>query len=236
MTDVQFATANGNLPGHLATPATAAPWPGVVVIMDAVGLSADIRSHADRLAGAGYLALAPDLYARGGRRKCVSATIKASRRGVGPAYADIEGARRFLADHDDCTGRVGIIGFCMGGGFALMCALAGGYNASAVNYGFVPDNIDDRLSAGDPCPIVGSFGKRDLIARGHPARLEAALATAGVPHDIKTYDGVGHSFMNKLAPKPVNPILRVTGFGYSEEVTADAYRRILAFFDQHLRG
>src|SRR4051794_29118492 len=158
MTDVQFATANGDrLPGYLATPPTAGPWPAVVVIMDALGLSPDIRSHADRLADAGYLALAPDLYARGGRRKCVTATVKASRSGVGPAFADIEGARRYLIDHENCTGRVGIIGFCMGGGFALLCSLDGGYNASSVNYGFVPEDIGDRLAGGDPCPIVGSF-------------------------------------------------------------------------------
>jgi carboxymethylenebutenolidase len=235
MTDVHFATANGDLPGHLATPVTAGPWPGVVVIMDAVGLSADIRSQADRLADAGYLALAPDLFARGGRRKCVAAAIRASRSGSGPAYADIEGARRFLLDQDGCTGRVGIIGFCMGGAFALMCALTGDYNASSVNYGFVPEDIDHRLDQGESCPIVGSFGKRDFILRGHPARLETALTAAGVPHDIKTYDGVGHSFMNKLAPRPLNPLLRVTGFGYSEDATNDAYRRIHAFFEEHLR-
>lgn len=236
MPTVQLRTEHDELPGYLATPTGTGPWPGVVVVMDAVGLSADIRAQADRVAREGYLALAPDLYSRGGRRKCVSATIRASRTGTGPAYADIDAARRFLIERKDCTGRVGIIGFCMGGGFALMCGLTGDYAASSVNYGFVPDDIDDRLGNGDPCPIVGSFGKRDLVLRGHPARLEEALTTAAVPHDIKTYGRVGHSFMNKLAPRPLNPLLRVTGFGYDEASTADAYRRIFAFFDEHLRG
>lgn len=236
MPDVLIPTESGELPGHLAVPSTSGPWPGVVVIMDAVGLSADIRRQADKLADNGYLALAPDLYARGGRLRCITATMRASRSGSGAAYADIDATRRLLADRDDCTGRVGIIGFCMGGGFALMCGLSGDFGASSVNYGFVPDDIDERLSAGDMCPVVGSFGKRDPILRGHPARFEAALDRAGVPHDIKEYDGVGHSFLNQFPVGPLKPLLRVTGFNYDEDVAADAWRRIFAFFDEHLRS
>jgi carboxymethylenebutenolidase len=235
--DVTFATANGDLPGYLAFPSSAGPWPGVVVVMDALGLSDDIRAQAERLAQSGYLALAPDLFARGGRMRCVTATIRASRSGTGPAYADIEGARQFLADHNDCTGRIGIIGFCMGGGFALMTGLSGDYGASSVNYGFVPDDIDERLAAGDMCPVVGSFGKRDVILRGHAQRFDDALTRAGVEHDVKEYPGVGHSFLNKLpGNRLMQPLLRVTGFGYDQEVASDAWRRILTFFDTHLRS
>src|SRR4051812_7772347 len=153
--------------------------------MDAVGLSDDIRQQADRLAAAGYLALAPDLFARGGRMRCVAAAVKAARTGVGPAYDDIDAAHRHLVGRDDCTGRIGIIGFCMGGGFAMMSALSGNFAASSVNYGFVPDDIDDR--AADSCPVVGSFGERDWTLRGHPQRLERALTEAGVEHDVKEY-------------------------------------------------
>jgi carboxymethylenebutenolidase len=234
--DVRFSTGADELPGYLAVPSSPGPWPGVVVIMDALGLSRDIRQQADHLAAEGYLALAPDLYARGGRVRCITSTMRASRSGTGPAYNDIDGARRFLVDRDDCTGKVGIIGFCMGGGFALMCAFGAGFGASAVNYGFVPDNIDERLAAADTCPIVGSFGKRDMILRGHPARLEAALTKAGVAHDIKEYDGVGHSFLNKFPVGPFAPLLRVTGFNYDEDIAADAWHRILTYFDTYLRG
>ena len=86
MPDVRYPTDEGELPGYLAVPVSAPPWPGVVVIMDALGLSQDIRQQADRLAAAGYLALAPNLYARGGRLRCITATMRASRSGVGPAY------------------------------------------------------------------------------------------------------------------------------------------------------
>jgi carboxymethylenebutenolidase len=233
--DVRFRTDADELPGYLSTPSGAGPSPGVIVIMDALGMTADLRNNTDHIATHGYVALAPDLYARGGRLRCTAATLRASRQGVGPAYADIDAARRFLAQREDCTGRVGIIGFCMGGGFALLCGLSGDYGASSVNYGFVPDNIDDRLDAGDMCPVVGSFGKRDRILRGHPARLETALTRAGVEHDIKEYEGVGHSFLNRFKVGPLGPLLRVTGFNYDADVAADAWQRIFAFFDEHLR-
>jgi carboxymethylenebutenolidase len=109
----------------------------VVVIQDALGLSDDIREQADRLAAAGYLALAPDLYSGRGLR-CVLATLRASRSGEGSAYADIEAARRHLVEREDCTGRVGVIGFCMGGGFALLSAPRYDFAAASVNYGEVP--------------------------------------------------------------------------------------------------
>ena len=235
MGDVRYPTSDGELPGYLAVPGGDGPWPGVVVIMDALGLSRDIRSQADRLAGEGYLALAPNFYARGGLLRCVSAVIRASRSGVGQAYDDIAGARSWLAARDDCTGRVGVIGFCMGGGFALLCAPGGEFAVSSVNYGFVPDDIDDRL-AGGTCPIVGSYGQRDPLLRGHPQRLEAALTRAGITHDVKEYPGVGHSFLNRFPVGPLGPLLRVAGLGYDEAVAQDAWQRILAFFAQELRG
>ena len=235
MAEVHFPTADGSLPGYLATPAVGSPpWPSVVVIMDAAGLSDDLRLQADRLAAAGYLALAPDLYGRGGIFRCVTATLRASRSGVGPAYDDIEAARRFLLDHSDSTDRVGVIGFCMGGGFALVSALGGTFDVSSVNYGFVPDDIDTRVGVGT-CPIVGSYGKRDWTLRGHPQRLQSALDTAGVTADIKEYDGVGHSFLNRFNVGPLTPLLRVSGFGYDHDVAEDAWTRILRFFNDHLR-
>jgi carboxymethylenebutenolidase len=234
MTDLSISTSSGTIPGYLAKPVGSGPWPGVVVIMDALGLSADIRSQADRLATEGYLALAPDLYGRGGMLRCVRATMRASRSGHGQAYDDIDAARRMLADRDDCTGRIGVIGFCMGGAFALLTAPLKTFAASSVNYGIVPGDIDDRVADG-ACPIVGSYGRRDPVCRGHAARLTTALENAGVPHDIKEYADVGHSFLNKLPTGPLGPLVRIAGFGYDDDVAADAWSRILAFFGDHLR-
>ena len=119
MPDISYPASSADLRGYLALPRGTGPWPGVVLIQDAFGLSDDIREQADRLAAAGYLALAPDLYS-GRRLRCVLATLQAPRSGRRAAYEDIEAARRPFIEREDCTGRVGIIGFCMGGGFALL--------------------------------------------------------------------------------------------------------------------
>src|SRR3954451_7203449 len=104
----------GEVKDHLATPPVGTgPGPGVVVLHEAFGLNDDIRQQADRLAAAGYLAGAPGLYSAGGAWRCIRATFRAAMAGHGKAFDDIEAARAWLAGRDDCTGRVGVIGFCM---------------------------------------------------------------------------------------------------------------------------
>src|ERR1700722_13124604 len=123
MPDTTIPAADGTpLKAYLAIPAGAGPRPGVVVIQDALGLTRAIREHADRLASDGFLAVAPDLSSRGGRLRCVQATMRSLFSGQGQACDDIERSRRWLLGRGDCSGRVGVIGFCMGGGFALMTA------------------------------------------------------------------------------------------------------------------
>jgi len=92
MGEVQIP-APRRLRGYLATPASRGPWPGVVVLHDAVGMTPDLRAQAEWLAGAGYLAVAPDLYSWGGKLCCVVSTIKDIARGRGPAFDDVDAAR-----------------------------------------------------------------------------------------------------------------------------------------------
>lgn len=209
------------------------PWPGVVVLHEVFGLTDDVRQHADRLAAAGYLAIAPDLYSAGGIRRCLRATFRALNRGEGPAFTDIEAARRFLAGREDCTGRIGVLGFCMGGGFALAGATRG-FDAAAPNYGFLPEDAE-RVLAG-ACPVVASYGRRDVALRGAAERLEDILTGHGVPNDVHEYPDAGHSFLNHHNAGPLTALLKVVGVGYHQPSAEDAWGRILRFLDRHLRA
>ncbi len=233
MPDTTYPAASADeLRAYLALPRGAGPWPGVVVIQDALGLSDDIRGQADLLAASGYLAVAPDLYSGRGIR-CVLATMSASRSGRGAAYGDIDAARQWLTERGDCTGRVGVIGFCMGGAFALLSAPKYEFAAASVNYGEVPENAVERLRGA--CPIVASYGGRDLTLRGRAERLEEALTELEVPHDVKEYDAAGHSFMNRINAGPgFGTVLSLTRFNYHHPSSEDAWGRILDFFETHL--
>jgi carboxymethylenebutenolidase len=130
---------------------------------------------------------------------------------------------------------VGIIGFCMGGGFAVLSAPRFDFAAASVNYGEVPKDAVKRLRGA--CPIVASYGKRDPSLRGRAHRLEQALTELGVPHDIKEYPDAGHSFMNRINVGPfLAPAVRMVAFSYHQPSAEDAWRRILTLFDRHLRS
>lgn len=231
--DTTVPTITGDRIGaYLAEPhpasSSAGPWPGVVVIHDAFGITDDIKTITERFATAGYLALAPNLYSRGGPR-CVKSVFRAMLAGTGQAFDDIDAARGMLADRPDCTGNVGVVGFCMGGGFALVAATKG-FDAAAPYYGQLPK---DMSILDDACPVVASFGKKDPSLRGAADKLRAKLADTGVPHDVVEYPNAGHGFANRLAG-PLNALAKVTGFGYCHEESEDAWRRVLTFFSRNM--
>ncbi len=225
-------TVDEHLDGYLALPTGAGPWPGVVVLPEAFGLNDDIRRVADRFAGEGYVAFAPALYSL----RCVRrAFAELSSGEPGPVGARIEASRAWLAGRDDSTGRVGVAGFCLGGGFALLSAPRYDFDAAAVNYGSVP--ADARTVLRGSCPIVASYGGRDRAFRPHVARLRDALEANATPHDLEVYPGAGHSFLNEQRlPGPASSVLHKLGFGHDPEAAADAWRRIFAFFADHLAG
>src|SRR4029453_11507010 len=109
---------------------------------------------------AGYVAVAVDLYSAGGAFRCVKGVFQALLSGKGKAFDDIEAARVYTAGRDDCTGKVGVVGFCQGGGFALLTAQRG-FDASAPNYGMLPKDLDGVLEGA--CPMVVSYGKKDRL-------------------------------------------------------------------------
>ncbi|HWG13482.1 MAG TPA: dienelactone hydrolase family protein [Streptosporangiaceae bacterium] len=238
MPDLPYPGDGGVVHGYLAVPGgpgTAPPserWPGVVVIHEAFGLTEAIRQQADRLASEGFLAFAPDLYVGKSWVRCVRGAIQQLRAQSGPAFTAIESARAWLASRPDCSGTTGVIGFCMGGAFALLCAPRDGFAAVSINYGHVPADVEVALEGG--CPVVGSFGAKDPMGVKPPDRLEQALTALGVPHDIKVYPEAGHRFMNK-PPGALAPLAEAARMGYHETAAEDSWRRILAFFHDHLR-
>jgi carboxymethylenebutenolidase len=240
MVDVDIPTTHGELPAYLAVPTSPGPWPGVVVIHDVMGMSHDLRRQTDWLAGMGYLAAAPDLY-RGGRKlACIRKIMRDARQRSGPTFDDIEAVRSWLTAHDDCTGRVGVIGYCMGGGFALMLAPSGGFCAASVNYGTASKDVYPESFLGAACPIVGSYGAKDRANPGTAQRLEQVLTAVRVDHDIKVYPEAGHSFLNDhdSADIPVHFAVLgwFTGSQFHEASANDARRRIVEFFDRHLKS
>jgi carboxymethylenebutenolidase len=104
-----------------------------------------------------------------------------------------------------------------------------------VNYGVLPRELDAALEGA--CPVVASYGGRDRGLRSAPAKLEAALTKAGIPHDVKSYPTAGHAFLNdaETGPRFLRPLLRVAGMGPEPEAAADAWQRIDRFFAEHLR-
>ncbi|RAY16287.1 dienelactone hydrolase family protein [Actinomadura craniellae] len=234
MADVTIPAGARELPGYLAVPDGEGPWPGVVVLFEAMGATADMRAATDRFAAHGYLAVLPDLYAGAPWLRCVRKAMRDMRAQRGPTYDHIEATRAWLAGRDDCTGAVGVAGFCMGGGFALVAAARYGFQAAADNYGILPRKPEEALRGA--CPIVASYGSADRSLPGAARKLERALTAAGVPHDVKEYPGTGHSFLTGyVPPAPLGPVAKVVfGMGKGGENAADGWDRIFAFFGEHV--
>ena len=231
MTTIEIDTPDGPIDALLNTPPGTGPWPGVVVIHDAFGYGPDKVATNERIAQAGYVAITPNMYARGGRIRCITRVMRELMTQRGRALDDILAARDHLQSLPDCTGQVGIAGFCMGGQFALVMSPKG-FGASAPFYGTpLPRHLSQTLEGA--CPIVGSYGARDPLGKGAPEHLRKVVADKQITNDIKVYPGAGHSFANTL---PAQPLLRIAGFGYDQAATDDAWSRVFAFFGEHLRA
>jgi carboxymethylenebutenolidase len=237
MPDLTIESTHGGstkLSGYIARPSPPGPWPGVVVMQEIWGMDDVLRRQCDRLAELGYLAIAPNLFSDGGAKRCLVATFRAMNRGQGKAFADIEAARQFLLSDPECTGKVGIIGFCMGGAFALVASTRG-FDVASDNYGALPRNLDNMLDGA--CPIVASYGGKDRLLPSNSAKtLEQTLTRLSIEHDVTVYPTAGHQFLNDAVNGPglLRPLLKVTNAGPEPEAAAAAWTRIEKFFAQHL--
>jgi carboxymethylenebutenolidase len=217
--------------GYLAIPPEPGPAPGLVVLHQAFGLDDDIRRITDRLASMGYLAVAPDLLA-GGRWRCLATLFRDVMRGRGPSVERAAEVVAWLSARADNTGKVGVIGFCLGGGLAYLLGAVDRVEVVAANYG-KPPPVSQMPGL---CPVVASYGARDRVFGRAAGTVERGLAAAGVAHDVKLYPGAGHGFMNQaeghgLLAALIRPLLAV---GYDREAAEDSWRRIDEFFNAHL--
>jgi carboxymethylenebutenolidase len=209
--------------GYLAEPDGSGPHPGIVVIHEAEGLSEHIKDITHRLAGAGYTALAVDLFTDRNRAVCMARYMAGQLSGAVNRYGieDLKTALTYLAKIESVDAqRMGAVGFCMGGSFAVAWACTDSrLKAIAPFYASNPRPLEavKRL-----CPVVGSYPEQDFTARSGRA-LDAALSEYGVVHDIKIYPGAHHSFFNEH------------GRAYDAAAAADSWRRMLSFFGERLR-
>jgi carboxymethylenebutenolidase len=224
-----------------AAPASAAGRPAIVVIHEAGGLGEHIKDVTNRLANLGYLALGVDLYTReggppplGDMRAVMSRLFSMS---DATALGDLSGAADFLGAREDCNGKVGCIGFCMGGRFTLLFACAGDRLDAAIDCwgGFVdkatpqerstpvrptpPLEIADRLS----CPLLAAIGAEDQNPSpelGEQLRERAAASGQEVKVDV--YEGAGHAFFADYRPS------------YRPDPAAKLWQEIVSFLTRHL--
>jgi carboxymethylenebutenolidase len=208
--------------GYLVLPDGAGPHPGVVVIHEAYGLEENIRGVTRRFAEAGYAALAVDLFTDRNRAICMARYMAGLLMGSVNRFGinDLKSALTYLAKLPEVNAqRMGAIGFCMGGAFAIAWACTDSrLKAIAPFYGSNPRPLEvvKRL-----CPVVASYPEADFTARGGRT-LDQALTRHGVEHDIKIYPGARHSFFNELRP------------AFDKQAADDAWRRVMSFFGERL--
>ena len=219
------------MPAYLTRPTNSQPLPALVFVFDAFGSGPEMKRVADDFAAEGYAVLMPDLFSRGSWFSCIRSLIKDVQRGAGRGVDDLTAARHWLAASQYVdSGHIGVIGFCMGGGFALLLANKGLFQVAAPFYGQAPGRLDGA------CPIVASYGGRDKMMLPEVAKVTAETKRLQIPADIKIYPEAGHGFMSEPPNAIIGLISRLapTHGAYNLEAAADAKKRVVSFLSEHL--
>ena len=219
---VPRANGKGMMESFFAKPEGVGPFPGMVVIHEILGLNDNIRSIANRFAEQGYAALAVDMFSNRNRTVCMMQIIHGMmlRPLKNTMLSDLHSTMAFLRQQPGVDpNRTGVVGFCMGGGYALQLAVTDkDMKAASSFYGAVPKPLEAFVQS---CPIIGSYPEKDFSAAG-ARELDAVLEKNNIPHDIKFYENTEHSFFTRQRTS------------FEVEASKDAWQRMLLFFGKHL--
>jgi carboxymethylenebutenolidase len=218
------------MPVYVSHPAKGAS-PGLLFVYEIFGVTDEMKRLADEFADAGYAVAMPDLFSRGAWFSCVRQFMKDLSAGQGRSVQDLLDARQWLGSREFADpARIAVIGFCMGGGFALILAKTGLFRVSAPFYGKAPERLDGA------CPLVASYGARDKATASELEKIRGEVERLKIPNDLKLYPDAGHSFMNR-APNALLGLLSslspIHG-GYNPAAAGDAKDRVLAFLKTHI--
>jgi carboxymethylenebutenolidase len=218
---ITFSTRSGEASGELVVPAGGGSAPGVVLIQEWWGVNDHIRALLDRLASAGFVALAPDLYHGRTTRDPAEAGQLMTALDKPRALEEIAGAVRHLASHERTNGKVGVMGFCMGGALTFAAAATiPGIGAAVPFYG-IPSPAPDYAEV--KAPILAHFAARDGWAKPSDAEaIQRQLTARGQAMELHVYDA-DHAFMNDTRPDVYNP-----------DAAKVAWERSIAFLKAHL--
>jgi carboxymethylenebutenolidase len=216
---------NGSIKGYLVRPANSDRLPCVLVVHENRGLNPYVEDVARRVAVADFIAFAPDGLTSVGGYPGDDEKGAALFREVdqGKMLEDFLAAAYWLKSRPDCTGKLGAIGFCFGGGVVNRLAVRMGDDLSAAVpfYGLQPSAED---AAKIKAPINAQYGELDArITPGWPA-FDATLTEARVPHEGHIYKGANHGFHNDTTPR------------YDEAAAKEAWGRTIDWFNKYLRG
>lgn len=222
-TNVEFSANGGVAPGYLSRPQREGRHPGIVLIQEWWGIDDHIKDVTRRWAGEGFVTLAPDLFHGQVTTEPTEAMKLTQEMDQDRAMKELKGAVAYLKSQPFSTGKVGIIGYCLGGGLSIATACVNqDLDACVVYYGSNPRPLE--LVQNINCPILGLYAELDERITSTVGDLRAALDRYGKQYDIHVYPGAQHAFFNDMNPG-----------GYNAEAASDAWEKTLAFFGANLR-
>ena len=235
---ISYESGGEEVTGYMARPAGGGPHPGMIVIQEWWGVDGHIRDLTERFAREGYAALAPDLYTYAGHavtKDADEAAKLAEELRYDTAMRYLRGGVEYLKGTGHSTDKVGVVGYCLGGSYALLMSCRDtGIGAAAAYYGQIVNDEPTENNPVNPIDLVAQMscpllfvhaGLDEYITVEHADRLREAMESGGKAGEVKSYAEAQHAFFNDTQPDV-----------YNEDAARDAWERTRKFFRKHLAG